>query len=110
MDSRALKDMDITGLTADSRAVQPGYLFAALPGTKMDGRSYIGDAVKRGACAVLAPPGTDLGDQRADDRGHVVRLITDSNPRRRFALMAARFFAAQPDTVAAVTGTNGKTS
>ncbi|MGE3333204.1 MAG: UDP-N-acetylmuramoyl-L-alanyl-D-glutamate--2,6-diaminopimelate ligase [Rhodospirillaceae bacterium] len=110
MDARALKDMDITGLTADSRAVQPGYLFAALPGTKMDGRSYIGEAVKRGASAVLAPPGTDLGAERADSTGSVIRLITDSNPRRRFALMAARFFNAQPETVAAVTGTNGKTS
>jgi UDP-N-acetylmuramoyl-L-alanyl-D-glutamate--2,6-diaminopimelate ligase len=110
MDARALKDLDITGLTADSRAVQPGYLFAALPGTKMDGRSYIGEAVKRGASAVLAPPGTELGPARADSDGNVVRLITDSNPRRRFALMAARFFNAQPDTVAAVTGTNGKTS
>jgi len=110
MDARALKDLDITGLTADSRAVQPGYLFAALTGSKMDGRSYIGEAVKRGASAVLAPPGTELGAERADAKGNLVRLITDSNPRRRFALMAARFFAAQPDTVAAVTGTNGKTS
>ena len=110
MDARALKDLDITGLTADSRAVQPGYLFAALPGNKMDGRSYIGEAVERGACAVLAPPGTELGAARANSGGNLVRLITDSNPRRRFALMAGRFFAAQPDTIAAVTGTNGKTS
>jgi len=110
MDQRALKDLDITGLTADSRAVQPGYLFAALPGTSMDGRTYIGEAVERGASAVLAPPGTDLGGGRSDPTGTPIRLITDSNPRRRFALMAARFFNAQPDTVAAVTGTNGKTS
>jgi UDP-N-acetylmuramoyl-L-alanyl-D-glutamate--2,6-diaminopimelate ligase len=110
MDQRALKDLDITGLTADSRAVKPGFLFAALPGATLDGRSYISDAVKRGATAVLAPPGTDLASARANTAGNVVRLITDSNPRRRFALMAARFFGAQPNTVAAVTGTNGKTS
>ncbi len=110
MDQRALKDLDITGLTADSRAVQPGFLFAALPGAKQDGRSYINEAVKRGATAVLAPPGTDLGPGRLDAKNKPVRLITDSNPRRRFALMAARFFGAQPDTIAAVTGTNGKTS
>ncbi len=110
MDQRALKDLDITGLTADSRAVRPGFLFAALPGATLDGRSYISDAVKRGATAVLAPPGTDLAANRADSAGNVVRLITDSNPRRRFALMAARFFGVQPETVAAVTGTNGKTS
>ena len=110
MDQRALKDLDITGLTADSRAVQPGFLFAALPGTRLDGRSYIHEAVKRGATAVLAPPGTDLAEGRADSAGTPIRLITDSNPRRRFALMAARFFGTQPSTVAAVTGTNGKTS
>jgi len=110
MDQRALKDLDITGLTADSRAVKPGFLFAALPGVQQDGRAYIVEAVKRGATAVLAPPGTDLDTARTDSAGGFVRLITDSNPRRRFALMAARFFAAQPDTIAAVTGTNGKTS
>ena len=110
MDARALKDLDITGLTADSRAVKPGFLFVALPGAKQDGRSYIEDAVTRGATAILAPPGTDLAANRADSAGVPVRLITDSNPRRRFALMAARFYGAQPETVAAVTGTNGKTS
>ncbi len=110
MDQRALKDMDITGLTADSRAVQPGFLFAALPGTKADGRIYLDEAIKRGATAVLAPPGTDLAGGRINAKGAPVRLITDSNPRRRFALMAARFFGVQPETIAAVTGTNGKTS
>ena len=110
MDQRALKDMDITGLTADSRAVQPGFLFAALPGTNLDGRAYISEAVQRGASAVLALPGTELSDGRVDPAAAPIRLITDSNPRRRFALMAARFFNAQPDIVAAVTGTNGKTS
>jgi UDP-N-acetylmuramoyl-L-alanyl-D-glutamate--2,6-diaminopimelate ligase len=44
---------DILGLTADSRAVKPGYLFAALPGVKLDGRRFIDDAVSRGAVAVL---------------------------------------------------------
>jgi UDP-N-acetylmuramoyl-L-alanyl-D-glutamate--2,6-diaminopimelate ligase len=109
MDPQGLRDLDITGLTADSRAVRPGFLFAALPGAKADGRAFIGEAVARGASAVLAPPGTDLGANRTTDAG-AVRLITDSNPRRRFALMAARYFHVQPDTVAAVTGTNGKTS
>ncbi len=113
MDQRALKDLDITGLTADSRAVQPGFLFAALPGASQDGREYIDDALRRGATAVLAPPGTNLatkGTPEASDYPAGVRLITDSNPRRRFALMAARFFGAQPRMIAAVTGTNGKTS
>jgi UDP-N-acetylmuramoyl-L-alanyl-D-glutamate--2,6-diaminopimelate ligase len=89
-----LGDPEIVGLTADSRAVRPGDLFAALPGGKIDGRDYIKDAIARGAVAVLA----------------AAVLVTDPNPRRRFALMAAKFFQAQPATLAAVTGTNGKTS
>src|SRR4051812_11416219 len=103
MNHQARSDLEITGLTADSRAVQPAYLFAALPGAKHDGRDFIAEALRRGASAVLAPPGTVVDDPS-------VRLIVDSNPRRRFALLAARFFGKQPETVAAVTGTNGKTS
>ncbi|HIJ38208.1 MAG TPA: UDP-N-acetylmuramoyl-L-alanyl-D-glutamate--2,6-diaminopimelate ligase [Rhodospirillaceae bacterium] len=91
------------GLTADSRQVQSGYLFAALSGGKEDGRRFIPDALSRGAVAVLAAHGTRLEDSRA-------ALITDSNPRRRFALLAAGYFAAQPAVTVAVTGTNGKTS
>jgi UDP-N-acetylmuramoyl-L-alanyl-D-glutamate--2,6-diaminopimelate ligase len=96
-------DPEIAGLTADSRAVKPGDLFAALPGGKADGSSFIADAIARGAVAVLAPAGTVLEDERAV-------LVTDDNPRRRFALMAAKFFGRQPATMVAVTGTNGKTS
>jgi UDP-N-acetylmuramoyl-L-alanyl-D-glutamate--2,6-diaminopimelate ligase len=96
-------DPDISGLTADSRQVRPGDLFAALPGVKSDGRAHIAEALAKGATAVLAPPGTGLGDGRA-------ALITDANPRRRFAQAAARFYRHQPETMVAVTGTNGKTS
>ena len=92
----------ITGLTADSRKVEPGYLFAALPGVNTDGTRFIADAVSRGAAAVLVPEGTQL-EQNA-------LLIADADPRRRLALIAARFFGAQPETTVAVTGTNGKTS
>jgi UDP-N-acetylmuramoyl-L-alanyl-D-glutamate--2,6-diaminopimelate ligase len=99
------KDTDIVGLTCDSRLVEPGFLFAALAGARADGRAFIPEAMRRGAAAVLAPPGT-----RIETREPPVPLLVDDNPRRRFALMAARFFASQPRTVAAVTGTNGKTS
>jgi len=99
------RDPPITGLTADSRAVRPGMLFAALPGTARDGRAFIPQAVAGGAVAVLAPKGTVLP---AGCEG--VALIEDANPRRRLALLAASFHGAQPDTIAAVTGTNGKTS
>ena len=101
----AVADMDIFGLTCDSRRVEPGFLFAALPGARTDGRAFIGEAMRRGAAAVLGPPGT-----RVDAPEPRIPLVIDDNPRRRLALMAARFFAIQPPCVAAVTGTNGKTS
>ena len=100
-----LQDVQITGLTADSRRVEPGFLFAALPsvtlGSGTDGRDYIGDAVARGAVAVLAPPGTELTD--------AAQLVVDENPRRQLALLAARFYQRQPKTIAAVTGTELQT-
>jgi UDP-N-acetylmuramoyl-L-alanyl-D-glutamate--2,6-diaminopimelate ligase len=101
----AMGDLHILGLTADSRAVGPGYLFAALPGERADGRDFIGQAVERGAIAVLGPPGTA---EASPEPGIVT--IEDDNPRRRLALMAARFHARQPKTIAGITGTNGKTS
>lgn len=93
-------DMEIAGLTCDSRAVRPGYLFAALPGVKVDGRDFIAQAVAQGAVCVLAPVGTTAQ----------VPVLEEGNPRRAFSLLAANFFARQPQHVAAVTGTNGKTS
>ncbi len=96
---------DFTGLASDSRAVRPGYLFAALPGTRADGADFIADAVGRGAVAVLGRP--ELG---ARVKALGARFIAAENPRLALAREAAAFFAAQPKTVAAVTGTNGKTS
>lgn len=97
-------DVTVTGLTADSRDVRPGFVFAALPGTETDGARFIPDAIAAGAVALLLP----TGSRAATDAGTPV--VFDDDPRRRLALMAARFFGTQPDTVAAVTGTNGKTS
>ncbi len=96
--------IEIKGLTADSRAVEPGFLFAALPGSRAHGRDFIAEALQRGAVAVLADPGTALPQPEA------AILITDTNPRRRLSLMAAVFYGAQPRIIAAVTGTSGKTS
>ena len=98
-------DVEINGLSADSRDVRPGYLFAAIPGTFVDGRNYIDAAIAAGASAILAPDGTE--PPAANEN---IPLITDANPRRRLAQMAARFFGQQPENVVAVTGTNGKTS
>lgn len=98
-------DREITGLTADSRNVRPGYLFAALQGEKHDGRAFVRDAIDAGAAAVLGPP-----DLQQETLATDLPVITDPNPRRQLARMAARFYSAQPSTVAAITGTNGKTS
>jgi UDP-N-acetylmuramoyl-L-alanyl-D-glutamate--2,6-diaminopimelate ligase len=101
-------DPEIVGITADSRQVRPGFLFAALRGTQRDGRAFAGDAVRKGAAAIL----TDDADALAldPDARRRVAVIADPNPQRRLALLAARFYARQPRTIAAVTGTNGKTS
>jgi UDP-N-acetylmuramoyl-L-alanyl-D-glutamate--2,6-diaminopimelate ligase len=85
--------------------VRPGFLFAALPGARADGRAFIAEAVARGAAAVLAPPGTAWPDGVAR-----LPLIEDPAPRRRLALLAARLAGPQPRHLVAVTGTNGKTS
>ncbi len=98
-------ELDLTGLASDSRKVKPGYLFAALPGSKTDGARFLADAVARGARAVLARP--EVADAVA---ALGVAFIADENPRLRLARMAAAFYGAQPDTVAAVTGTKGKSS
>ncbi len=94
----------ITGVCADSRAVRPGFLFAAVPGGQVDGLSYVPAALAAGAVAVLAEraPSAPLPDQLA--------LVLVPDVRRALALAAAKFFARQPDVIAAVTGTSGKTS
>ena len=99
------QDPKIVGLTADSRTVKPGYLFAALQGTQSDGRDFIKDALSRGAAAILAPNGTSL-----PAAAKKIPMINVDNPRRSLALFASRYFGRQPRIAAAVTGTNGKTS
>jgi len=94
-------DPEITGVTADSRKVVKGTLFAALPGTKVDGRTFAAGAAEAGAAAVLAG---------GDAPGLTIPVIVSPDPRRAYALAAANFWGAQPQTCVAVTGTNGKTS
>ena len=96
------RDPQIAGLTADSRRVARGFVFAALPGAKQDGRSFVGEALRSGAAAVLAAPGLDLPAG--------IPYVEAANPRRSFARAASRFAGPQPRIVAAVTGTSGKTS
>ena len=98
-------DSIIAGLTLDSREVKPGYLFAALAGSRQDGARFVADAAARGATAILAAPDAPL-----PVLDPAIAIVRDANPRRRIALMAATFAGAQPGTIAAVTGTNGKSS
>jgi UDP-N-acetylmuramoyl-L-alanyl-D-glutamate--2,6-diaminopimelate ligase len=91
----------VSGLAVDSRAVKPGDLFFALAGAKTDGVRFIDQAIKSGAVAVAGehPPGN-----------LPVPFVMLQNPRRAMALAAARLYPHQPETIAAVTGTSGKTS
>jgi UDP-N-acetylmuramoyl-L-alanyl-D-glutamate--2,6-diaminopimelate ligase len=99
----AAGDIEVTGVSADSRKVKPGFLFVTIPGTKTDGARFIEQAVKAGAVAVLA-------DGAAPSVPTGVAAIGSNNARRDLALAAARLYARQPGTVVAVTGTSGKTS
>ncbi|HEX7760058.1 MAG TPA: UDP-N-acetylmuramoyl-L-alanyl-D-glutamate--2,6-diaminopimelate ligase [Caulobacteraceae bacterium] len=94
-------DPEISGVTADSRKVRPGFLFAALPGAKADGKAFANAAIASGAAAVLSA---------VDIPGLAAPLVRASDPRRAYALAAAAFWGRQPSTCVAVTGTNGKTS
>jgi UDP-N-acetylmuramoyl-L-alanyl-D-glutamate--2,6-diaminopimelate ligase len=94
--------IEISGLAVDSRAVKPGDLFFALAGAKTDGARFIEAAIAGGAVAIAGnqPPAG----------GCRVPFVTTHNARRALALAAAKFFPKQPATIAAVTGTSGKTS
>ncbi|MGC2777010.1 MAG: UDP-N-acetylmuramoyl-L-alanyl-D-glutamate--2,6-diaminopimelate ligase [Bradyrhizobium sp.] len=94
--------VEVSGLAVDSRAVRPGDLFFALAGTRTDGASFIAAAIAAGAAAVAgsAVPAAGLS----------VPFVALPNPRRALALAASRLYPRQPATIAAVTGTSGKTS
>jgi UDP-N-acetylmuramoyl-L-alanyl-D-glutamate--2,6-diaminopimelate ligase len=94
-------DSEVTGFAIDHRKVAAGSVFGAFKGAVFNGEDFIGEAVDRGAVAVVARP--EAGVTK-------VPLLGDPQPRRRFAELAAKFYAPYPDTVVAVTGTNGKTS
>jgi UDP-N-acetylmuramoyl-L-alanyl-D-glutamate--2,6-diaminopimelate ligase len=95
-------DVAVSGIAVDSRTVKTGDVFFALAGVKTDGARFIDQAIASGAAAVVS-------DRRPTDDERVP-FIAVSNPRRALALAAARFYPRQPQTIAAVTGTSGKTS
>ena len=95
--------IDIAGLSADSRKIKSGFLFIAIAGAKADGAHFAKQAAVAGAAAVVA-------EQRPDGLPPAVGFIQVANARRALALAAAKFYLRQPQTIAAVTGTSGKTS
>lgn len=102
------KGIEITGLTADSRSVRPGCLFAAFKGSMVDGTRFVPDAVAAGAVAVLCA--REAADAVTAQVAEDVAVIAADEPRKVFARLAARYYSRQPDVVVAVTGTAGKTS
>ncbi len=107
--ARGGKDPVITGLAVDSREVKDGFLFAALPGTRVHGGEFIQYALRMGAAAILTDArGAEIAAKElaASDAA----LVVVEDPRQALACSAALWFGAQPQTIVAVTGTNGKTS
>ncbi len=99
--AEAYADLRVTGFAIDHRKVADGTIFGAFRGAKFNGEDFIADAIAAGALAVVAlPDATVLG---------ALHIVSD-NPRKTFAQIAAKFFAPFPKSIAAVTGTNGKTS
>jgi UDP-N-acetylmuramoyl-L-alanyl-D-glutamate--2,6-diaminopimelate ligase len=94
-------DSDVTGFAIDHRKVAKGSVFGAFAGSVFNGEDFIPAAVDRGAVAVVARPDAEVAG---------VPHLADPEPRRLFAGLAAKYYAPYPDTVVAVTGTNGKTS
>ncbi|TJW40390.1 MAG: UDP-N-acetylmuramoyl-L-alanyl-D-glutamate--2,6-diaminopimelate ligase [Mesorhizobium sp.] len=103
VEGTASPDLEVTGISSDSRQVGPGVVFFAFAGTKADGAAYAADAASRGAAAIVAGKGSAVA-------GLSVPVIAVDDPRLALALSAARFFGRQPRTMVAVTGTSGKTS
>jgi UDP-N-acetylmuramoyl-L-alanyl-D-glutamate--2,6-diaminopimelate ligase len=94
---------EIAGLSADSRKIKPGFLFVAIAGAKADGAHFAKQAAAAGAAAIAA-------EQRPEGLPAAMTFVQIGNARRALALAAAKFFSRQPQTIAAVTGTSGKTS
>ncbi|MEJ6398423.1 UDP-N-acetylmuramoyl-L-alanyl-D-glutamate--2,6-diaminopimelate ligase [Yoonia sp. 208BN28-4] len=101
------REAQITGLSVDSRDVAEGHLFAALPGATIHGAAFIKTAIIKGAVAILTD--AEGAAMAADDLGDVA-VIVAQDPRQTLAQTASLWFGAHPETVIAVTGTNGKTS
>ncbi|WP_333682774.1 UDP-N-acetylmuramoyl-L-alanyl-D-glutamate--2,6-diaminopimelate ligase [Pontibaca methylaminivorans] len=107
--ARGGRDPLIRGIALDSRDVREGYLFAALPGSRVHGGSYIQYALRMGAAAILTDP-AGVRIAQSELAASEAALVVTGHPREALAFTAALWFGRQPPVIAAVTGTNGKTS
>ena len=96
-----ISDSEVTGFALDHRKIAPGNVFGAFRGSRFNGEDFIAEAVRRGASAVVARP-----EARVEGTPH----LAAEEPRKLFAELAAKYFEPYPETIVAVTGTNGKTS
>ncbi len=94
-------EREVTGFAIDHRKIAKGTIFGAFKGASFNGEDFIGDAIAAGAVAIIA-------SDTAQAEG--VTIIKSDNPRKTFAHLAAKFFSPMPQNIAAITGTNGKTS
>ncbi len=97
----AAAEITVTGFAIDHRKIAPGTVFGAFQGAAFNGEDFIDDAIAAGAVAVVARP-----EAKVVGAAHIADVV----PRRAFANLAAKFFCPFPQHIAAVTGTNGKTS
>ena len=97
----ALAGLDVAGLASDSRLIQPGFVFFAVPGAKADGGIYVADALKRGALAIVGETAAATPE---------LALVPVPDVRTALSQAAAIFYPRQPQTIVAITGTSGKTS
>jgi UDP-N-acetylmuramoyl-L-alanyl-D-glutamate--2,6-diaminopimelate ligase len=109
LQARQGRDPLLTGITLDSRAVRPGMLFAALPGTTRHGAEFAATAIAQGAAAILTDAMGAVTAAGALGLSDTALIVAD-DPREALAYAAALWFGAQPPVMVAVTGTNGKTS
>lgn len=108
-DAKCPAELEVTGLSSDSRSMEAGHLFAALPGGTSHGAQFFREAVAAGATAAITDEeGAKIA--ATDPNGAGIPVVVCKDPRSDLACAAARWFGGHPDTVVAVTGTNGKTS
>ena len=103
-------NVELAGVSDDSRDIKPGFVFAALAGSKLNGEKFIADAVSSGASAILLDNSSSLLAARKFLEALPVAVFLSDNARKTYTMMCKAFYPSSPKTVVAVTGTNGKTS